>query len=405
MKTVAIITEYNPFHYGHLYQLDEIRRLYPEGVRIIAVMSGNLTQRGEIAVADKSIRAKAAVDAGVDLVLELPFPYSSSSAEFFARAGAWIAHSIGVVDALVFGSESGDINELILAAEAMRSSEYLSELSSLTSSQDNAELGYPRLCEMALSSVLGRECKAFFDPNNILAIEYIKALHSFDSNIEPITIKRVSAEYTAKDLGSGNIQSATALRPLFSSDPNSALSYIPSGAREVYSEALKNGRAPLDMARLDTALISFLRLNSPEQIRDIHDASGGLYNRLHNISFEANSISALMQKAETKRYTNARIRRAIWNAFLGVTSSEVRSLPAYTQVLAMSSVGRVLLKEIKRKSNIAVITKPASYKDMGDAVIHGRELADKADSILALAESEAISGRFSLTFTPYVKKD
>ena len=242
-------------------------------------------------------------------------------------------------------------------------------------------------------------------PNNILAIEYIKALNSFDCDIEPITVKRVAAEYSSKDLGEGIIQSATALRPLFFSDPRSALAYIPSGAREVYSEALKDGRAPLDMSRLDLALISFLRLNPPRQTEDIHDASGGLYNRLHNISFEAVSISALMQKVETKRYTNSRIRRAIWNAYLGVTSSEIRSLPSYTQVLAMNTVGRALLKEIKRKSDFPVITKPASYKDMGDDVIRGREMANKADSVLVLAEKKAISGRFPLTFTPYVKKD
>ncbi len=404
MKTVAIITEYNPFHYGHLYQINAIKKAVGEDTRIIAIMSGNFTQRGELAIADKTIRSRAAVDAGVDLILELPFPYSISSAEFFARAGVAIADAIGVVDYLAFGSESGDIEELSSAAAVLGSEEYMKRLAYLQASPEHTELGYPKLCEIAYLSICQNGSANIFSPNNILALEYIKALNHLESKIKPITVKRIGSDYNNDALTDGKIQSAGAIRPLMYLNDPTALDYIPAGAREAYSEALASNIAPTEACRLDTALISHLRLNSPECIKDIHDAAGGLYNRLHDASFEADSISALMQLAETKRYTNARIRRAIWNSYFGVTSSDVRALPAYTQVLAMNDTGRALLKEIKTKSDFPVITKPSAYQRYGNEVIRQKRLSDRADSVFALSQRRAISGRFPLTFTPYVKK-
>ena len=131
MKVAAIITEYNPFHNGHKYQVDKIRELLGDDTVVIAIMSGNFTQRGEIAIADKTVRAKAAVECGVNLVLELPFPFSMSSAEFFAKGGVYIANALGIVDYLVFGSECGNIRELSDIASIMLSSEYQLYLDSL----------------------------------------------------------------------------------------------------------------------------------------------------------------------------------------------------------------------------------------------------------------------------------
>ena len=160
---------------------------------------------------------------------------------------------------------------------------------------------------------------------------------------------------------------------------------------------------PSDISRLDYSIISSFRLNSLTADIDIQDATGGLYNRLCDASADATSIHSLTAMAETKKYTKARIRRAIWNSFFGVTSSEVRSLPSYTQVLAMDSIGRSLLKKIKKSSCFPIITKPSSYKELGDDVVRQKELSGKADSIFGLALKNPNSGRFSLTFTPYVK--
>ena len=177
-----------------------------------------------------------------------------------------------------------------------------------------------------------------------------------------------------------------------------------TSAKARYTKAIEDGKMPSDVRLLDFSIISSFRLNSPSADADIHDAAGGLYNRLCEMSAEATSISNLTKRTETKKYTTARIRRAIWNSYFGVTSSDIRTMPSYTQVLAMDSVGRAALKEIKKISDFPVITKPSSYKDMDDEVIRQKELSNRADAVYALTLKKADSGRFALTFTPYVKE-
>ena len=405
MKVAGIISEYNPFHLGHEYQVKKIREMLGEDTAVIAVMSGNYTQRGEIAVCDKTIRARAAVECGVNLVLELPFPYSMSSAEFFAKSGIKIFDKIGVVDYLVFGSECGDIGEISDIAAIMSSDEYNLTLDALSSSNEFKNAGYPELCQMALSKVYGREVsRDFFTPNNILGIEYIKALGALSSHITPITIMREGAGYLDIINPMTSFQSASAIREELAENNISALDYIPENARNIFLNAINEGKMPSIASRLDLSVISSLRLNSTVAEADIQDATGGLYNRICDASTEATSISSLMTMTDTKRFTKARIRRAIWNIYFGVTSSDVRMLPSYTQVLAMDNVGRAVLKRIKKMSDFPVITKPSSFREYGDEVIRQKELANRADSIYGLALKNANSGRFPLTFTPYVKE-
>lgn len=405
MKVVAIISEYNPFHLGHKYQIDQVRHMLGEDTAIIAIMSGNFTQRGEAAICDKTIRARAAVDCGVNLVLELPFPFSMSSAEFFAKSGVKIASSIGIVDYLVFGSESGDISELSDVAAIMSSPEYALILDDMMGDSNYKEYGYPELCEIALSKIYGKALSTdLLSPNNILAIEYIKALSNDGGKIVPLTIRRHGAGYNDLINPMAEFQSATAIREEISRDFDSAMNYIPESARSTFRKALSDGKVPSDITKLDAAVISSFRLNSPTADIDIHDAAGGLYNRLCDLSADATSISMLTALAETKKYTKARIRRAIFNTYFGVTSSEVRSLPSYTQVLAMDDVGRAVLKAIKKTSDFPVITKPSSYKEFGENVIRQKELSNRADAVYGLTLKNANSGRFPLTFTPYVKE-
>lgn len=405
MKIAAIISEYNPFHNGHKYQVDKIREMLGEDTAIIAIMSGNFTQRGEIAIADKTVRAAAAVECGVNLVLELPFPFSMSSAEFYAKSGVEIANEIGVVDYLAFGSESGNINELSDIASITATAEYQLELETLMSSSEYKEYGYPQLCEIALTTLYGKELdRDVFSPNNILGIEYIKAISAKKSSIIPITIKREGAGYLDYFNPMAEIQSATAIREQIALSIETALDFVPETARMIYSEAIKNDKMPSDIKYLDMAVIASLRLNSSSESSDIQDAKGGLYNRLCEMSAEATSISSLMSLTETKKYTKARIRRTIWNTYFGVTSSDVRELPRYTQVLAMDDIGRSVLKRIKKVSDFPVITKPSAYRKLDDCVIRQKEISNRADSVYGLTLKNANSGRFPLTFTPYVKK-
>jgi predicted nucleotidyltransferase len=404
MKLAAIIAEYNPFHNGHKYQIDKAREILGDDVAIVAIMSGNYTQRGELAIMDKTMRAEAAVMAGANLVIELPFPYSCSSAEIFATAGVSIAGSIGA-DYLVFGSECGDISSLAETTDIIMSDSFKEKVEIIKANKNYASLGYPKIAEMAYKELAEDDYTIdIASPNNILAIEYIKAIKSLDIAITPITIKRHGAGYSEIDIIDGErLQSATAIRKLITNNSYSAYEYIPNSTKAIFDKAQSEGLMPSSIEKLATAIISSLRLNTASNVK-IFDADDGLYNRLCTLSMKTNSISSLAAMAETKKHTRARIRRAIINSFFGVTSSLVKEPPAFTQVLAMDDVGRSALKRIKKTTDFPCITKPSDYTDFSNAVISQKELSNKADAIYTLSLPGEIEGTYHLTFTPFVKK-
>lgn len=404
MKTVAIIAEYNPFHSGHKYQIDKIREEFGADTRIIAIMSGGYTQRGEIALAPKQLRAKWALDCGVNLVLELPFPYSMASAELFATAGVTIADKLGVVDTLSFGSESGDCTELYTIAKNMISPEFSAELLRVSSDDAYSSLGYPKLVDMAYRSLFSG-CSADISlPNNILAIEYMKAILSIGSKIQPHTVKRLGAGYNESEIAeNAHHQSATAIRNAILSGERMDSRYLPENIASEIEDGIKNGVLPLDEERLSSAIISHFLLNN-RTARKIHDADGGLYNRIAAKCREATSISSLCELSQTKKYTSARIRRAIWFSFFGVTSSDVKSAPRLTRVLAADEIGRQLLKEIKKINGISVITKPTAEDGLTEDERAAKLLSDKADLILQLAMPKKAAPADALRLSPYIKK-
>ncbi|MBQ1260910.1 MAG: nucleotidyltransferase family protein [Clostridia bacterium] len=404
MLTVAIISEYNLFHKGHEHQIREIRRELGEDTRIIAIMSGNYTQRGQLAVADKFVRAKAALMCGVNLVLELPFPFSMSSAEFFARSAVKIADSIGVVDYLSFGSETGDIDALIRVKKNTERDEFQDRFKAALDAPKSAGVGYAQLCESVYRDCFGKSEVDLTAPNNILALEYVKALSYHKSPIKPHTVKRAGGGYNDELISGEELQSATAIRTILKNDVYSALEYVPENAKNVFLEAYNDKSLPCDESRLDAAVIASFRLNSPGAECDVHDALGGLYNRLRGASFEANSISSLLRLTETKKFTRARIRRAIWYSYFGVTSSDVRALPEYTQLLATDKCGQGILREIKKVGCIPILTKPSATEKLSEAARLQKQLSDRADSVFQLTKNKSVSGNYSLTCTPFVKK-
>ena len=158
------------------------------------------------------------------------------------------------------------------------------------------------------------------------------------------------------------------------------------------------------ISKISSAFISYLRLNPPSQNEEIHDAKDGLYNRLYNESFKANDISTLLLRTETKNYTRARIRRALLNVFFGVTSSEIKTLPLYTQILAMDTIGMQILKKTRKSREIQILTKPSDFKNFNEVELRQKALSDRADSIFELTKPIPKDGASSLTFTPFVKK-
>ena len=400
-KTVAVISEYNPFHKGHLFHINSIRRDFGDDTTIVAIMSGNYTQRGEIAFADKLLRARAAVDCGVNLVLELPFPYSSASAEFFARAGVSIANSIGVVDAISFGSECGDVGIIGEIAKNMTSEKF--ELALKESIKNEAaSTGYPELVESVYRDCFGLSSERMTTPNNVLAIEYVKALIKAKSDIIPHTIKREGLNYNSNELSKELLPSASAIRVALEQGDRSAFDFVPDSSKNALFDAFQK-EFPCDSEKLSSAIISYFRLN-PTPAMAFHDAEGGLYNRLAKISRKTDSITSLTELAATKKYTTARIRRAILFSFIGVTSSDVSSEPRYTQVLAMDDFGAKVLRSAKKSSSINIITKPSSLKGLDEVALRQKQLSDAADSVFHLTKPYTVDGDSHLRFSPYVKK-
>ncbi len=403
MITVAIVTEYNPFHSGHKYQIDSIRERFGSDTRIIALMSGNFTQRGEVAILDKGERAKNAIDNGVNLVLELPFPFSISSAELFAGAAISILDRLGVVDYLAFGSEESEIERLIEYAKNCMSNDYQQRLNELIVSESTD--GYAVLCQKAYEITFGADAPAVkMSPNNILALEYIKALTKRKSKIKPVAFLRLGADYNAEIDCQSTHQSATGIRAALLSGEYSALEYVPESTKRSILFCKENGTFPVDNFALSSAIISSIRLNSPLTMTNIHDVGGGLYNRLFASAQEANNLDTLISLTETKKYTTSRIRRAIWYSFLGVTSSDVKEAPEYTQVLGMDEVGRTILKEIGKQSSLPIVTKPSNVVALSS--IGRRQLSNsqRADSVFELCKPSPGKGDASLRFSPYVKK-
>lgn len=402
--TVAIISEYNPFHSGHEYQINAIRKEFGENTEIIAVMSGNYTQRGEVAIADKYLRAEWAVKCGVNLVLELPFPYSMSSAEIFARAAISILKSVGVVDAISFGSESGDATALQKIAENMLKNEYKEAFTLLKDSNKAKTLGYPALTETAYKKAFGEDSAIIKEPNNILAIEYIKAISELSANLKIHTVKRLGAGYLSKTITGDSHQSAMSIREALLKGDASYIKNLPEAMRESFEARLSEKEFPTDENKLSAALISHFRLNTRDDDKIIFDASGGLYNRLKNASIEATDLKSLISNTETKKFTNARIKRAVLYSFFGVTSSDVKVLPGFSQVLAFDKKGQALLKSIKTKGDFPLITKPSATKALSEAAMKQKRLSERADSVFQLTKPKSVSGADALRRTPFVKK-
>ena len=329
MKTAAVICEYNPFHYGHKYQLDETRKAGAS--HIVCVMSGNFTQRGDVAVFDKYLRAKTALENGADLVIELPTKYSLCAAEGFAAGAVGIIHSLGCVEMLSFGSESGDIaalREASAAADYAINSPKFSELMKSGKS-------YPAALAEAVNEYYTDDVyETLSQPNNTLAVEYLSALDNLGSRIEPFTVARSGAAHDSTE-ADGGFASATLIRKR-----------IAEGAD--YSEFAPIVDAPAaDISRLERAILAKLRTMRTEELLRAYDSANGLAERLHKTIRKANTLDELYFLTKTKRYTLARIRRAVLCSFLGLDKSSLLVPNAYIRVLGMNSRGREILSAAK----------------------------------------------------------
>lgn len=351
MTTIGIISEYNPFHFGHLGHIEKSKEKIGGECAVVCVMSGNYVQRGDAAIFNKSARAKAAVCAGVDLVIELPASYALSSAEGFARAGVFLLEALGVCDVISFGSESGELAPLFDVAQVLISG----EAGRLLSEGLGLGISYAAAQQRAADIIMGERAFCLRFPNNLLGIEYLKAITLLKSKLIPVTVTRTGGKHDS-DEGF----SASRLRMLFS-EGKEPWFLMPDAAADVLREETKQNRGPVLMCGLEQAMLS--RLRAAGDFSKLPDASEGLDNRFKRFSGEP-TIQMVQDGIKTKRYAMSRIRRMLMCACLGITAEDSKQLPPYIRVLAMNETGKVLLSRAKKIASLPIITKPAYAKKL-----------------------------------------
>ncbi len=366
-KVLGIIAEYNPFHNGHLYHLTESKKAVNAGYTV-AIMSGNFVQRGDTSLTNKWIKTKMALQNGVDLVIELPTIYSVSSAENFASGSVKILNSLKIVDYLSFGTELCDVNLLNEFAEVLYTEpkEYVSIL--------NHELGkgfsFPKARENALLMYLNdirRYANILSSPNNILAIEYLKALKQENSSIIPFSIKRNKVDYNSTEIVDG-FASATAIRKIaLTNDVWSLRKAMPMPSFDLMYDQLRAGKTVPNLSRFEHEIIYNLRKMTLEEIADLPDVSEGLENLIKNAANSCNTIQELVSIIKSKRYTETRIRRILVYCLLNITKKDMlnsKKINPYVRVLGFNVRGKELISAIAHSNpKLDIITSPRRYLD------------------------------------------
>lgn len=358
MNVSAIISEYNPMHKGHSYQINKIKN--SNDSLVISILGSNFVQRGDLAIMSKSARTKAALSAGADLVIELPVIWSCASAEKFAFGATFIADSMGCINSLNFGSESGNINELKNAALSIDSYETME----LTRKLMKTGITFAKARQDAVLDIYGNGTATLLKkPNNILAIEYIRSLNKLKSNIVPETIKRFGAGHDSDVIKDG-FCSASYIRKLIMNNDNKFYNYLSEDVANIIKEEIKAKAFPASIKKLETAILYKLRSMSREEILNLPDISEGLQNRIYSAIKTSTSLEELREKIKSKRYTMSRINRIIISAFLGITKEISEYSPQYIRILGFNNNGLKILKEAKYSCKLPIVTKYSDIKNL-----------------------------------------
>ena len=366
-NVVGIIGEYNPFHNGHKYHLEKSKQ-EARADYVINVISGNFVQRGNVSLLDKWSKADMALTNGADLVIELPTIYSISSAENFAYGAVKILNSLNIVDYISFGSESCDLEILEKCADILYKQP--SEFVSLLKHELSSGVSFPKARENALLMYLNdirKYANVLSSPNNILAIEYMKALKKLRSKIKPISIKRINVGYNDLEI-KNNFASATAIREkIISNKPAGLSKLMPPNSYRILYNSIQKGHYVKDITAFEKEIIYTLRKMSLNEIANLPDVSEGLEHNIKNAANSCNTISEFMNIIKTKRYTNTRIQRILLYALLGITKKDMQDsfkAQPYIRVLGFNDKGKALLSAISRANpNLNIITSVKKYMD------------------------------------------
>ena len=372
LKFIGIIAEYNPFHNGHKWHIEKTIEkigLNQDQSCVVAIMSGSFMQRGEPAIFDKWSRASMAIESGVDLVIELPFVFSVRSAQYFAQGGVKLLNNLGIIDYISFGAENDDLAALNLAAEQIDNDDVINVIKSEMKSGKT----YAAALSMAVKKVTDLNIEFLSSPNNILAIEYLRALKKYNYKINPIAIKRFVANHLDTQIKS-KIASAKAIREaLLKSDFTQASQALPKYSIDKILDLIDEGYNPLSVENFETILLAILRNKNLDELIQTPDVAEGLEYKFAEVSLQATSFEELINLLKSKRYLQTRLQRILMHILLNTTKEDIAVFddtgPLYARVLAFNDRGRYALKAIKETTDFPIIVKPSEVLDTKERIL------------------------------------
>lgn len=388
MSVIGVVCEYNPFHRGHLYHLEQARARLGGDTTVVCVLSGDFVQRGEAAVYQKFARAEAACRCGADLVAELPLPWCLSSAEGFARGAVSLLDALEATH-LSFGSESDDLDGLWATARVLALPETTERIKALL--RQEGSLSFAAARETVVRELLGECAELLRQPNSILAVEYLKALDSLGLDLVPLPVLRQGAGHDQSGSGEGPCSASELRKRLRRGLPLEG--EVPPAAATIYARERAAGRELADSAALEIALLSRLRALDPEDFERLPDAGDGLGRRLYHAVQEEADLESILQFAKSKRYALSRLRRMALCAALGVSAETAAGTPPYARVLAFNARGRLLLRKLEGHSSIPILTKPAAARRLGGTTEEIFNLGSRAHDLYVLGLPEGLSQR------------
>lgn len=374
----GIVAEFNPFHNGHKYLIDTIKNKDENTVTV--VMSESFVQRGECACVSPYVRTEMALRCGADLVLSLPVPYATASAERFALGALSVLGGLGCVDALAFGVECDNAEMLKKCAEALECEGFSIALEKYL----NNGLSFPVARQKAIEEIFGEELSEILSsPNNILGVEYIKAINKLklNMNIYPVTRKGVDHDSREEN---GNFCSASAIREKLM-DGQEIEKFLPEESYNILSKEIVNYKAPVSILALERAIIYKLRSMTVEDFKSLPDVSEGLEYRFFDAIKTSSYLEEILEKVKTKRYTHSRIRRIIICAFLGIRKEDVLAPVPFIRVLGFNENGAKILKKAKETATLPIVTKSSAINALGEDAKRVFALECFARDMLSLA--------------------
>ena len=365
-KVLGIIAEYNPFHNGHLLHLEKSKKIC-DAQYSVCVMSGNFVQRGNTSIVNKWAKAEMALKSGVDLVLELPTLYSISSAENFAEGAIKLLNSLKIVDTVSFGSENSDINVLNRISSVLH--EEPKQYLELLNSELKKGLSFPKARENAILLYLNdkKYLNILNQPNNTLAIEYLKALKKYKSHISPISVKREKVFYNSNCIVD-EYASATAIRNMIINEQfNDIRKVVPTSSYNLLMNEIEKGHFVIDISKFEKEILYAIRRLSADDIKNFPEVTEGLENAIKNASNSCNNLSKVINMIKSKRYTQTRIQRILLYILLNITKKDMylsrKNIP-YARILGYSPQGKELISEIyKANPKITLITSVKNFLD------------------------------------------